>query len=117
VAGAPAPDINCSAVAPVSGITSVRVFHHELQIRGKAYDNSCGTARVRKVRIELSRGGLKLWANAVLRSAAPGHAAYFRVTIHRTLARGGYLVTSYSTDAAGRTEIPMRFDTTLVRVR
>ena len=116
VAG-PAINPACVALAPISGLTSVRAFPHELQIHGMAYDNSCGTARVRKVRIEISRGSFKLWGNAVLRSAAPGHAAYFTLTIRRTLTSGTYLVTSYATDAAGRTEIPMRFDTTLTHVR
>jgi len=116
VAGGPAANNGCVALAPISGIKSVQVFPHELRVRGKVYDNSCGTARVRRIRIEISRGSFKLWANAVLRSAAPGDAAYFTLTIRRTLASGTYLVTSYASDAAGRTEIPLRWDTTLTRV-
>jgi hypothetical protein len=76
-----------------------------------ALDSSCGTAGVRKLVVEVTGDRRTIWTTAKL------HGASFSLRLRRKLGAGTYTVTTYATDAAGRTEVPLSLDVAWLRIR
>jgi hypothetical protein len=111
-AGGPAAGSDCVALAPSSTIRSLGRLHDgDLRLTGMALDSSCGTAGVRKLVVEVTGDRRTIWTTAKL------HGASFSLRLRRKLGAGTYTVTTYATDVAGRTEVPLSLDVAWLRIR